>query len=60
MIGPCGAGRTVAAEHGKEVTPMHAAIYKVFPIFSILTAVTLALAFAPASYTMPPVCPPVC
>ena len=39
---------------------MHAAIYKTFPILSIVTAMALALAFAPASYTMPPICPPVC
>jgi hypothetical protein len=60
VIGPFGAPRTVAAEHGEEVTHMHAAIYKAFPILSIVTALALALAFAPASYTMPPTCPPVC
>ena len=39
---------------------MHAATYKVLPVFSIVTALALALAFAPASYTMPPWCPPIC
>jgi hypothetical protein len=40
---------------------MHAAIYKVFPMFSVLTALTLALAFAPVGVTMPnELCPPIC
>lgn len=39
---------------------MHAAIYKLFPVYSILTAVALALAFAPDAVTHPWQCPPVC
>ena len=40
---------------------MHAAIYNVFPVFSIVTALMLALAFAPVGVTMPnPICPPLC
>jgi hypothetical protein len=39
---------------------MHAAIYKLFPVFSIVTALTLALAFAPLSFTKAWACPPVC
>jgi hypothetical protein len=40
---------------------MHATIFKTFPIFSIVTALALALAFAPVSATMPnTVCPPIC
>ena len=40
---------------------MHAAIYKIFPVFSILTALALATAFAPVGVTMPnPICPPFC
>jgi hypothetical protein len=39
---------------------MHAAIFKTLPIFSIVTAVALALAFAPFGVTHPFQCPPVC
>jgi hypothetical protein len=40
---------------------MHAAIFKIFPVFSIVTAVALALAFAPVGVTMPgTICPPTC
>jgi hypothetical protein len=39
---------------------MHAAIYKLFPVFSIVTALTLALALAPVSFTKAWACPPVC
>jgi hypothetical protein len=40
---------------------MHAAIYKIFPVFSIVTAMALALAFAPVGVTMPgTICPPTC
>ena len=60
MTGPCGAGRTVVARNGKEVTHMHAAIFKTLPIFSLVTALALALAFAPVSYTKPFWCPPIC
>jgi hypothetical protein len=61
VIGPLGARPTVVASHGKEVKPMHAAIYKAFPIFSILTAMALATAFAPVGVTMPgTLCPPFC
>ena len=60
MTGPLGAGRTVAATHGKEVTHMHAAIFRTLPIFSLVTALALALAFAPVAMTKPFWCPPVC
>jgi hypothetical protein len=61
VTGPFGAGRTVAASHGKEVTQMHATIFKTLPIFSLVTAVALALAFAPLGVTMPELnCPPYC
>jgi hypothetical protein len=41
---------------------MHAAIFKTLPIFSIVTVMTLALAFAPAGPTAVrgPWCPPIC
>jgi hypothetical protein len=39
---------------------MHAAIYKTFPIFSIVAALALALAFAPVGVTKSYVCPPIC
>jgi hypothetical protein len=40
---------------------MHAAIFKAFPVFSIVTALALALAFAPVGVTMPnEICPPFC
>jgi hypothetical protein len=41
---------------------MHAAIFKTLPIFSLVTALALALAlaFAPVGYTKPFWCPPVC
>jgi hypothetical protein len=39
---------------------MHAAIFKTLPIFSIVTALTLALAFAPVSFAKAWACPPVC
>lgn len=40
---------------------MHAAIFKSLPIFSLVTAMALALAFAPVSFTMPnSICPPIC
>jgi hypothetical protein len=39
---------------------MHAAIFKTLPIFSIVTAVALALAFTPVSFTKPWQCPPLC
>jgi hypothetical protein len=40
---------------------MHAAIFKTLPIFSIVTAMALALAFAPVGVTMPgAICPPFC
>jgi hypothetical protein len=39
---------------------MHAAIYKIFPVFSILTALALALAFAPDAVTHPWAFPPNC
>jgi hypothetical protein len=40
---------------------MHAAIFKTLPIFSLVTAIALALAFAPIGVTMPETnCPPIC
>jgi hypothetical protein len=40
---------------------MHAAIFKTLPIFSLVMAVALAIAFAPVGVTMPnPTCPPFC
>jgi len=39
---------------------MHAAIYKTFPIFSIVTALALALACAPVGATKSHLCPPIC
>ena len=40
---------------------MHAAIFKTLPIFSLVTALALALAFAPVGVTMPnEICPPFC
>jgi hypothetical protein len=40
---------------------MHAAIFKTLPIFSIVTALALALAFAPVGVRMPgELCPPYC
>ena len=39
---------------------MHAAIFKTLPIFSLMTAMALALAFAPVSFTKPWPCPPLC
>jgi hypothetical protein len=39
---------------------MHAAIFKTLPIFSIVTAMALALAFAPVGETKAFWCPPFC
>jgi hypothetical protein len=61
VFGPFGTPRTVVASHEKEVTHMYAAIFKTLPIFSIVTALALALAFAPIGVTMPETnCPPIC
>ena len=39
---------------------MHAAIFKALPIFSLVTAIALALAFAPVGVTKSQWCPPIC